>query len=289
MTVVPLAAAPISGALGARIDALDLSGGLAPGAAAALRQAVAEHLVVMLPDQDLSPARLVEITAALGPVARVPYIRQMPDQPDVIEVRKSADEQRISVFGGDWHSDFSFLPEPPSLTLLYAIEVPPSGGDTIWSNMQLAFAALSSGLQATLRGLKALHSGHVYGAARPPTEIRTSRSIGISRNNPEADREIAHPVVRRHPVTGREALFINPIYTTRFENMTEAESRPLLQYLYQHAARPELTCRLHWQAGALALWDNRATLHYAVNDYDGFDRLLWRTTVAGETPIGAGA
>jgi taurine dioxygenase len=118
-------------------------------------------------------------------------------------------------------------------------------------------------------------------------DLRTSRSIGIERNNPEADREVAHPVVRVHPASGRKALFVNPVYTTRFEDMSEAESKPLLEYLYQHAITPEFTCRLRWRSGSLALWDNRCAMHYAVNDYDGQRRLMHRTTIAGEKPIGA--
>ena len=139
-------------------------------------------------------------------------------------------------------------------------------------------------MKAMLWPLRAMHSGHVYGATRPPTDIRTSRSIKISRQNPEADVERAHPVVCRHPTSGRPALFVNRIYTTRFEDMTEAESEPLLGFLYEHMTRPEFTCRWSWRAGDLALWDNRATLHYAVNDYDGYRRLLYRTTIAGERP-----
>ena len=173
-------------------------------------------------------------------------------------------------------------------SLLYAREVPAHGGDTIWANMYAAYDALSPGMKRMLDPLRALHSGRPYGTGGVPKDLRTSRSIGIERDKPEADREVAQPVVRVHPESGRKALYVNAIYTVRFETMTEAESRPLLDYLYEHCTRPEFTCRFRWETGSLAIWDNRCTLHYAVNDYDGTRRLMHRTTVAGKRPIGAG-
>jgi taurine dioxygenase len=136
-----------------------------------------------------------------------------------------------------------------------------------------------------LDGLNAMHSGRPYGVGGVSPDIKVSRSIGIERNRPEADREVAHPVARVHPVTGRKALFVNAIYTTRFEGMTEAESRPLLDFLFAHAIRPEFTCRLRWRTNDLAMWDNRCAMHYAVNDYDGTRRLMHRTTIKGERPL----
>ncbi len=140
-------------------------------------------------------------------------------------------------------------------------------------------------MRRLLDPLRAIHSGRPYGAAHPQ-DLRASRSIAMERNNPQADREIAQPVVVVHPASGRKALLVNPIYTSRFEHMTEAESRPLLEFLYQHCVRPEWTCRFNWEAASLAIWDNRCTVHYAVNDYDGQRRLMYRTTVVGEPPVG---
>ena len=150
--------------------------------------------------------------------------------------------------------------------------------------MYTAYEALSEGLKRMLGGLKAIHAGKPYGK-EGDLGIRGSRSINITRGDPEADREVAHPVVRTHPKSGRKALFVNAIYTTRFDGMTEQESRPLLDFLFAHATRPEFTCRFRWSPGALAIWDNRCTLHYAINDYDGSRRLLHRTTFAGERPV----
>ena len=282
----PLKLEPVAGSLGAVVSNLDLAGPLPLVLVEKIKAAVIEHGVLIVPGQALDPATLVRLTQALGPVLRVPYVEAMPDHPDIIAVLKEADETDISVFGGDWHSDYSFLERPPFATLLYALEVPTVGGDTVWADMRAAYDALSPGLRATLDPLKAMHSGHVYGARRPPLDLNTSHSIKISRMNPEADIERAHPVVRVQPESGRRALFVNRIYTTRLENMTEAESQPMLNYLYKQAIRPEFCCRWHWRVGDLAIWDNRIVMHYAVNDYDGCRRLLYRTTVAGEAPAG---
>src|SRR5262249_34838563 len=148
-----------------------------------------------------------------GPLCRVPYVRAMEGYPDIIAVLKEADERKISTFGNAWHSDFSFLDEPPMASILYGIEIPSHGGDTLWINMYDAYDALSDGMKKMLAGLRAMHSGRPYGTSGPPKDLRVSRSIGIERNNSEADRERAHPVVRLHPESGRKALFVNSIYT----------------------------------------------------------------------------
>jgi taurine dioxygenase len=249
-------------------------------------EALVHHGVLFLRDQHLTPPDQVALTARFGTVLRVPYITHLAEHPDVIAVLKEADERNISTFGGTWHSDFSFLTEPPSLTLLYALELPDVGGDTLWSSQAAAYDALSDGLRRLLDPLSAVHTGWPHGTRGPGSDVAVSRSVGMVRNDPGADREVTHPVVRVHPVTGRRALFVNPVYTQRFEGMTEAESKPLLEFLFDHAVRPDLTCRLRWEPRTLAIWDNRGLLHLALNDYDGSRRLLHRTTVAGERPIG---
>ena len=279
---------PLSGALGAEIAGLDLGRPLGEDTLAAIRRALAEHLVVVLRDQDLTPEGQIALTKRLGPTLRVPFIEPLAEHPEIVAVLKEPEERGISTFGGTWHSDFSFLEAPPSYTLLYALEVPATGGDTIWANMTLAYATLSEGMKDLLRGLRALHSGVPYGTRGPPSDLGLTTSIEMTRNDPAADVEVAHPVVRRHPESGRPALFVNPVYTTRFQDMSAEESRPLLATLQAHATRAELTCRLGWRAGTLVIWDNRATQHLAVNDYDGQRRLLHRTTVAGERPLPAG-
>jgi taurine dioxygenase len=276
---------PVAPACGAEVVGLELRT-VGDDDWLAVGDALARHGVLFLRDQHLTPPQQVELTARFGSVLRVPYIRHLTEHPDVIAVLKEADEHNISTFGGTWHSDFSFLDEPPSLTLLYALELPTLGGDTLWSSQVGAYDALSDGMRRLLDPLRAVHTGWPHGTRGPGPDAAVSRSVGMVRNDPSADREVAHPVVRVHPVTGQRALFVNPVYTQRFDGVTEAESKPLLDYLFDHAVRPELTCRLRWEPGTLAIWDNRCLLHLALNDYDGSRRLLHRTTVAGERPVG---
>ncbi len=282
-----IAAKKLTGALGAEVGNVDLSRPLSNSVADDVRQALVDHMVLFFRGQTLTPEQQIGFSRLFGPLVRVPYVTPMEGYPDIIAVLKEADERKISTFGNAWHTDFSFLDEPPMASILYAREVPDYGGDTLWINMYDAYEALSEGMKRLLAGLRAMHSGRPYGMAGVPKDLRTSRSIGIERNNPEADREVAHPVVRLHPESGRKALFVNSIYTARFEDMSEAESRPLLDYLYQHCLRPEFACRFRWEPGSLAVWDNRCTMHYAVNDYDGTRRLMHRTQIAGERPIAA--
>jgi taurine dioxygenase len=274
---------PVAGGLGAEISGVDLAR-LQEAEFAQIQRAFTDHLVLFFRDQRIGPEQQVELTRRFGPVLRVPYVTHLKEHPDIIAVLKEAEERQISTFGNAWHSDFSFLEQPPAGSLLYAREVPAFGGDTLWSNMYTAYETLSEGMRRMLVGLKAVHTGKPYGR-EGGVGIKGARSIQITRGDPEADRETAHPVVRTHPESGRKALFVNAIYTTRFEGMTGAESRPLLDFLFEHATRPEFTCRFRWSPGALAIWDNRCTLHYAVNDYDGSRRLLHRTTFAGERPV----
>jgi taurine dioxygenase len=287
MTYEIITATPVTGALGAEISGVDLSRPLDDRALFEIKLAFTDHLVLFFRGQNLTPEEQISFATQLGPLLRVPYVEPLADHPDIIAVLKEADECNISTFGGTWHTDFSFLEQPPAATLLYALEVPAFGGDTLWANMYAAYDALSAGMRATLNGLVAIHTGAPHGTAHaPPADLSVSRSIKLTRGDPSADVETEHPVVRRHPVTGRPALFINPVYVAGFKGMTEAESRPLLDFLGQHAVRPEFTCRFSWQNGSLALWDNRCTQHLAVNDYDGERRLLHRVTVAGERPVG---
>ena len=276
---------PVSPACGAEVTGIDLRHPTA-GDMALLEAALAEHGVLFVRDQHLTPEQQVALTARFGEVLRVPYIKHLDEHPDIIAVLKEADERKISTFGGTWHSDFSFLDTPPSLTLLYAVEVPDVGGDTLWASQYAAYDTLSPGMQRLLDPLRAVQTGWPHGTNGPGPNAAVSRSVVMTRNDPSADREVLHPVVRVHPVTGHKALFVNPVYTQRFEGMTVDESRPLLQYLFDHATRAEFTCRVRWAPGTLAIWDNRCLLHLAINDYDGSRRLLHRTTVAGERPLG---
>src|SRR5438105_4916805 len=200
--------------------------------------------------------------------------------PIIAEVRKEPEQERN--IGGGWHTDHSYDEVPALGSMLYAREVPQTGGDTLFASMYAAYDALSDGMKVTLEGLRACHSSrHVFGAAAAARRGDLNGRIG----NPElATQDAVHPVVIRHPETGRKALYVNPGFTLRFEGWTDEESRPLLEYLYRHAVRPEFTCRFRWREGSLALWDNRSTWHFAVNDYQGERRLLHRITIQG-TPL----
>lgn len=275
---------PVAPACGAEVVGIDLAD-LSSETMALVSRALADHAVLFVRDQHLTPEQQVELTRRFGDVLRVPYISPLAEHPDVVAVLKEADERNISTFGGTWHSDFSFLEEPPSLTLLYALELPEVGGDTLWSSQYAAYEALSTGMKRLLDPLRVIHTASPHGTKGPDTTTAVSRSVIMTRNDPSADREVVHPAVRVHPVTGRKALFVNPVYTQHFEDTSVEESRPLLQYLFDHATRAEFTCRLRWTHGTLAIWDNRCLLHLAINDYDGSRRLLHRTTVVGETPV----
>ena len=276
---------PVAPACGAEVFGIDLADP-APDSMRQVEQALAQYSVLFFRDQRLTPLQQLDVTRRFGDILRVPYIQHLDEYPDIIAVLKEADERKISTFGGTWHSDFSFLPEPPSLTLLYALELPQLGGDTLWASQYDAYDSLSLGMKNLLDPLRAVQTAWPHGTKGPGTGSAVSRSIGMTRGDASADREVAQPVVRVHPVTGRKALFVNPVYTQHFEGMTEDESRPLLQFLFQHATRAEFTCRLRWSPGTLAVWDNRCLLHLAINDYDGSRRLLHRTTVAGQAAVG---
>ena len=277
----------VSGALGAEVTGVDLSQKLDAETVATLRRAWLEHLVLFFPQQNLSDSDLERFTACFGPFGKEPFVDGIStDHPNVLAVIKEADEARKANFGGNWHSDWSFQEAPPAGTFLYALQVPPYGGDTMWANQYLAYETLSPGLQKMLDGLEAMHSAkRPYGRQGIYADKNQARSMKIH-TGVEAESEIAHPVVRVHAETGRKALYVNKVYTIRFKDMTAAESAPLLDYLHAHATRPEFICRNRWQKGTLSMWDNRCTQHYAVNDYDGFRRELHRTTCAGEVPVG---
>ena len=189
-------------------------------------------------------------------------------------------------FANAWHSDLSYLPEPPAYTLLHAWVVPDHGGDTVWSNQYLAYEALSGGLRKTLDGLRCVHSaGMAYGTGGLLDQFKDFSSMAIAPSE-EAYAEHIHPAVIVHPVTGRRALYVNPVYTTRFEGWTKEESQALLGHVHKLSINENFTCRLRWSVKTLAIWDNRCTMHNALNDYSGVRREMYRTSVKGSAPAG---
>ncbi|MFN9968566.1 MAG: TauD/TfdA dioxygenase family protein [Phycisphaerae bacterium] len=275
----------LAGALGAELTGLDLSRPQSSAEINALRSALTAHLVVSIPGQALSLDALERLTDELGGRSVTPFVKPLPDRPYVIRVIKEREDALN--FANAWHSDLSYLPAPPSYTLLQAHEVPDFGGDTLFQNQYLAFETLSAGLRQTLLGLKAVHSaGPAYGTGGILDRVKDKMSMAIEPSK-DAYREHAHPAVIRHPDSGRAALYLNPVYTQRFEGWSQPESQALLQHIFHHATNENLTCRVRWSAGMLTIWDNRATQHNALNDYPGQRREMFRTSVAGATPVAA--
>jgi taurine dioxygenase len=280
MTYQHIRAAPVSAHVGAEIGGVDLGAPVPDPVMAEIRQAFGEYGVVFFRDQQLAPEQHVAFAERFGPIDINRFFATVPGHPMIAEVRKEPEQTRN--IGGGWHTDHSYDEAPALGSMLYAREVPQTGGDTLFASMYAAYDALSDGLKAMLEGLRACHSSrHVFGAEAMAQRGDLNGRVG----NPElATQDAVHPVVIRHPQTGRKALYVNPGFTLRFEGWTDEESRPLLDYLFRHAVRPEFTCRFRWREDSLALWDNRSTWHFAVNDYHCERRLLHRITIQG-TPL----
>ncbi|OJY70979.1 MAG: taurine dioxygenase [Rhodospirillales bacterium 70-18] len=268
----------IAGALGAEIAGIDLAAPLDESCLAALRQAWLAHGVVFFRDQPLAPADFLAFARRFGAVVEYPFVKGLDDYPEIIPVVK-LEHERVN-FGGIWHSDTAYLEVPPMGTLLLAREVPPHGGDTLFANQYLAWEGLSEGMQALLRPLRCINSS----AKADVSRTREDRMRDNAPAAPPRQYEAEHPVARTHPETGRTALYVNVAHAVRFAGMTEAESAPLLAFLFAHQVRPEFTCRFRWRPGSLALWDNRCVQHNPVNDYHGFRRVMHRITLAGDVP-----
>ena len=286
MTALPrtdrIVVSPAGGSAGAVVAGLDLSKAYGADEVARLRQALLDHMVVALPDQSISLDDLERLTDALGGRDITPFVTPLPDRPYVIRILKEPHEKLN--FANAWHTDLSYLPEPPSFTILYCLDAPPVGGDTVWANQYMAFETLSNGLRETLLGLDAVHSaGPAYGTGGYLDNVKDKMSTPVAPSK-DAYREQTHPAVIAHPETGRAALYLNPVYTQRIAGWTNGESQAFLQHIYRHAVNENFTWRLRWAKGTLAIWDNRATQHFALNDYHGYRREMVRTSVKGSAP-----
>jgi taurine dioxygenase len=269
---------------GAEITGLDLSGPLPPEVLSEVRAAWGAHSVVAFPNQPLTLDALEAFTLAMGGFGVDPFIAPMPGRPNVLELRREPDEKATN-FGAGWHSDWSFQKTPPAATLLRSQVVPPIGGDTLFADCSRAYEALSPAMKAVLAPLRAVHSAsRAYGTegvfARE-TEKRTMEIIV----SPEADKTLTHPLVRTHPVTGRKALFVSPVYTVGIEGMTLKEAQAILAFLFAHITQEAFVYRHRWEPDMLLMWDNRCTVHLAEGGYDGHLRIMHRTTVAGDVPV----
>jgi taurine dioxygenase len=272
---------PLAGALGAEIHGVDLLK-LDGKGWKDVHRAFLQYSVLAIRDQKLEPADIMKVSAKFGEPCHYPFVTGMEGFPFIFEVVKEPEETKN--FGGAWHSDTSYLKQPPLATLLYAVETPSHGGDTLFANTAAAYDALSDGLRKMLGTLVGVNSAELkYGGGRTAMHKKIGGMKVHDTDN--ADKYVSeHPVVRTHPDTGRKALYASRSHTTHFKGMTEEESAPLLNFLAQHQVRPEFTCRVRWAPGTLTVWDNRCTQHNAVNDYHGQRRRMRRITVGAQTP-----
>ena len=273
--------APVAGALGAEVFGVDFTQPWQADVIAEIKRAHNENLVLFFRDQQASDEDLARFARNFGDLAVLPPHRQSPGSfPELLIIDKNPEDNLV--FGWEWHSDTSHLPIPPMGSVLAAHTLPPYGGDTMFANQYMAYDTLSPGMKDLLGHLKAVHSN---GRILATLEADDVLEPGQGWDGKHTTLSSVHPVVRTHPETGRKALYVNTLHTERFENMTVSESAPLLRYLYDHSTRPELTCRLRWQPGTIAFWDNRCSLHLALDDYPGQRRVMHRVQVRGTVPV----
>jgi taurine dioxygenase len=269
---------PIAGALGAEIGGIDLSQPLAAEDIPTMRQALLDHLVIFFRDQQLTSERYMAFAKVFGEPVAYPLIKGIDGFPLITEIVKRETDK--ANFGGIWHADTTYLEIPPMGSMLYALEVPPFGGDTMFANQYLAYEAMSAPLRKFLDEQTVVNTSVKADVSKTREDM-----IGGAGETQSHNYTAEHPAVRTHPETGRKCLYVNVAHSSHFKGMSEEESAPILGYLFQHQVRPEFTCRFAWRVGSLAFWDNRAAQHNPVNDYHGYRRVMRRITLAGERPV----
>lgn len=295
---------PLAAAMGAKISGVDLAS-LSDDAFAEIADALYRHGMVYFRDQSIGHADQEAFTIRFGEFGTDAYTKGLPEHPNIQPVVKEAQTRLKMIFGEGWHTDSPFLARPPAISMLYGVDVPPYGGDTIWASTPLAYEYLSETMKNVLKPLKV----HMSAAQVIATIEEINRESESSSHNPDSAESGAaqgkrtrlgnmdidihrqmmieghfHPLVRTHPVTGDKALYVDETYSLGIEGMTAEESKPLLEFLLAHVTQETFTCRLRWKSNTFAMWDNRLTLHRAFNDFDGFRREMYRTTVMGEPP-----
>lgn len=286
-------ATPLAAALGAEIHGVEVAA-LSEAQFEEIRHALFRHKMIFFRGQKLTHAEHEAFSLRFGDFAEDAYTQGVPEHRNVHPLIKEADDPSKMVFGEGWHTDSPFLPKPPAITLLRSLQVPPLGGDTTWANSALAYTMLSETYRQMIQGLQVRFSlRDVLKAAQEAVEVsdspigRLAATRGAERLSDDLRRKIAgsaHPLVRTHPVTGEKALYVDAAYAIGIEGMLPEESAPILRYLAEHIMQPAFGCRLRWEPDMLVLWDNRLCIHQAYNDYQGYRRELYRTTVAGERP-----
>jgi taurine dioxygenase len=273
---------PLAGALGAEIGGVTLATLRDEETWRKIQQAFIEYSVVVFRDQALEPADLMRVGTRFGEPCFYPFVTGMEGFPYIFEVVKEEDEK--TNFGGNWHSDTAYLEQPPLATLLYAVETPASGGDTLFTSTRAAYDALSEGMRRLVDALVGVNSAELkHGGGRSAMHGKIG-GMKVHGTDTADQYEAEHPVARTHPETGRKTLYVSRSHTVRFKDMTAEESRPLVEWLQAHQTRPEFTCRVRWAPGTLTVWDNRCTQHSAINDYHGQRRRMRRLTVGAQTP-----
>ncbi len=290
-TTIPLQLdiAPLSGTIGAEIRGLDLHHPLDPETVATVRQALLDYKVIFFPGAHLNPQEHKDFASLFGPITEAhPVIPGLDEHKEVFEIDYTKARTRYAQRGsgeyGDrerWHTDVTFVETPPLGSILNAIVIPPAGGDTLWADTQAAYDDLSKPIRGLVDGLTAIHDG-----------TRAFSALLDQRGKGEWDGEtftelvsVEHPVVRTHPETGRRNLFVNPGFTKSIKGLSTKESDALLHFLYDHMTTPEYVVRYRWEEGDLGFWDNRTTMHYAIDDYGDAHRVIQRVTIKGDRPF----
>jgi taurine dioxygenase len=280
-TIAGLDVRPLAGACGAEILGIDLSQRLSDESVAGIRRALLEHCVVFFRDQTLTVEQHKALARRFGEIFIHPNYKGTGPDPEIVEIRREPGDKRI--VGEEWHSDTTMMEEPPIGAILYALDVPAYGGDTLFANQYAAYEALSPGMQRMIGGLRAYHTDRKV--AGPRANNNAFRSTKVREDDAWRETVSLHPVVVTHPETGRKLLYVNHSYTVGFEGMTEEESKPLLDFLLAHGHRPEFTCRFRWQKGSIAFWDNRSSKHLAVHDSHQARRHMRRVQISGTRPV----
>jgi taurine dioxygenase len=284
---------PLAAAMGAEVRGVDVAR-VTDAQFGEIEQALFRHKMIFLRRQKIGHAEHHAFSLRFGEFAEDAYTDGMPGFREVQPLIKEADDRSAHVFGSGWHTDSPFLEQPPAITMLRSVQIPPWGGDTMWANAALAYRTLGPATQHMISELKVRFSMRdVLASARENAELRDNPvgKLVATRNMAELPESVlrklqgaAHPLVRTHARTGEKSLYIDPSYAIGIEGMRDAEAAPVMQMLNDHLTQPAFTCRLRWEPDMLVLWDNRLCVHQAFNDYEGHRREMYRTTIAGETP-----
>lgn len=275
----------MAGSVGATVSGIDLATSLTANARDEIWQAFLDHKLLWFPQQHLTPTQQAAFAENFGELGSYPFVTPLEEHDKVVPIIKEAHTKMN--FGGGWHTDTSYLPEPPSVTMLQALEVPETGGDTLFADTSAAFDALSEGMQILLSGLVGIYSAEMVHGKSGAYSLASGADHPMDYGDKSgvANRRVEHPIIRTHPETGRKAIYAGVAHCSHFKGMTKEESKVLLEWIYQFATKAEYVTRLKWQADSLAMWDNRCLFHYALNDYAGKRRHMHRVILKGDKPF----